>query len=113
MPMLTDRTLMVIVSKADDQHLTLSVVPKRMKDGENAALMTPLCCTGTPEELDRDLPGHLRDFVAGQLAFAQPRACLACRGAPKIYGARPLDRQKHTLQVMDTHQPQACSTRRR
>ena len=63
MPLLTDRTLMVIVSKTDDQHLTLSVVPKRMKDSENAALTTPLCCTGTPEELDRDLPTHLRDFV--------------------------------------------------
>ena len=69
MPMLTDRTLMLIVSKADEQHLTLSVVPKRMKDGENAALTTPLCCTGTPEELDRDLPAQLRDFVAGHLAL--------------------------------------------
>ncbi len=40
MPLLSDRTLMVIVSKADDLHLTLSVVPKRMKDGENPALTT-------------------------------------------------------------------------
>ena len=69
MPMLADRTLMLIVSKADDQHVTLSVVPKRMKEGENAALTTPLCCTGTPEELDRDLPAQLRDFVAGQLSL--------------------------------------------
>jgi PRTRC genetic system protein E len=70
MPLLADRTLMVIVSKADDQHLTLSVVPKRMKDSENVALTTPLCCTGTPEELDRDLPTHLRDFVAGQVTLS-------------------------------------------
>ncbi len=70
MPMLADRTLMLIVSKADDQHLTLSIVPKRMKEGENAALMTPFCCTGTPEELDRDLPTQLRDFVAGHLALS-------------------------------------------
>ena len=70
MPLLADRTLMVIVSKADDQHLTLSVVPKRMKDGESAALATPLCCTGTPEELDHDLPSHLRDFVAGHVALS-------------------------------------------
>ena len=70
MPLLADRTLMVIVSKADDQNLTLSVVPKRMKDGESSALATPLCCTGTPEELDRDLPSHLRDFVAGHVAFS-------------------------------------------
>jgi len=69
MPMLADRTLMLIVSKADDQHLTLSVVPKRMKEGENASLTIPLCCTGTPEELDRDLPAQLRDFVAGHVAL--------------------------------------------
>src|SRR5215472_11676573 len=70
MPLLTDRTLMVIVSKTDDQHLTLSVVPKRMKASENTALTTPLCCTGTPEELDRDLPTHLREFVAGQVTLS-------------------------------------------
>jgi PRTRC genetic system protein E len=70
MPLLADRTLMVIVSKADDEHLTLSVVPKRMKEGENAGLTTPLCCTGTPEELDRDLPTHLRDFVVGQVTLS-------------------------------------------
>jgi len=70
MPLLADRTLMVIVSKTDDQHLTLSVVPKRMKESENAALTTPLCCTGTPEELDRDLPTHLREFVAGHVTLS-------------------------------------------
>ena len=69
MPMLAERTLMLIVSKVDDQHLTLSVVPKRMKEGENTALATPLCCTGTPDELDRDLPAQLRDFVAGHVAL--------------------------------------------
>ena len=70
MPLLADRTLMVIVSKVDDRHLTVSVVPKRMKDGESPALLTPLCCTGTPEELDRDLPNHLHDFVAGQVTLS-------------------------------------------
>ncbi|MFN7995334.1 MAG: PRTRC system protein E [Bryobacteraceae bacterium] len=70
MPLLADRTLMVIVSKADDQHLTVSVVPKRMKDNESPALSTPLCCTGTAEELDRDLPSHLQEFVAGQVTLS-------------------------------------------
>ena len=32
MPMLADRTVMMIVSKADEQHLTVSVIPKRLKD---------------------------------------------------------------------------------
>ena len=69
MPMLADRTVMMIVSKADEQHLTVSVIPKRMKDSENAALATPLSCTGTPEELDRELPTQVREFVAGHVAL--------------------------------------------
>src|SRR5213079_3411478 len=69
MPMLADRTVMMIVSKADEHHLTVSVIPKRMKDSENAALATPFCCTGTPEELDRELPTQIREFVAGHVAL--------------------------------------------
>jgi PRTRC genetic system protein E len=60
---------MMIVSKADEQHLTISVIPKRTKDSENAALLTPFCCTGTPEELDRELPTQVREFVAGHVAL--------------------------------------------
>jgi PRTRC genetic system protein E len=70
MPMLAERTVMMIVSKADEQHLTVSVIPKRLKDSENAALATPLCCTGTPEELDRELPAQVRDFVAGHAVLS-------------------------------------------
>src|SRR5712691_11860229 len=70
MPMLADRTVMMIVSKADEQHLTVSVIPKRMKDTENAALATPFCCTGPPEELDRELPTQIREFVAGHVALS-------------------------------------------
>ncbi len=70
MPMLADRTVMMIVSRADEQHLTVSVIPKRMKDSENAALATPLCCTGTPEELDRELPTQVREFVSGHVALS-------------------------------------------
>lgn len=70
MPMLAERTVMLVITKAGDEHLSVSVIPKRMKDGENTALLTPLCCTGTPGELDRELPARLRDFVAGHVALA-------------------------------------------
>ena len=69
MPILADRTVMMILSKADEQHLTVSVIPKRLKDSENAALATPFCCTGTPEELDRELPTQVREFVSGHVAL--------------------------------------------
>jgi len=55
--------------EAGEQHLTVSVIPKRMKDSENAALATPFYCTGTPEELDRELPTQVREFVAGHVAL--------------------------------------------
>jgi len=43
--------------------------PKRTKNSENAALLTPFCCTGTPEELDRELPTQVREFVAGHVVL--------------------------------------------
>jgi PRTRC genetic system protein E len=69
MPMLAERTVMLVITKTGEQHLSVSVIPKKMKDGENTALLTPLCCTGTAEELDRELPAQLRDFVAGHIAL--------------------------------------------
>jgi PRTRC genetic system protein E len=68
--MLKDRTIMMVVAKADDSHLMVSVIPKRVKDDENPALTTPLCCTGTPEELDRELPGQVREFVGGYVTLS-------------------------------------------
>jgi PRTRC genetic system protein E len=41
----------------------VSVIPKKVKDDENDALTTPLSLVGTAEELDRDLPTQIRDFV--------------------------------------------------
>ncbi|MCZ2155615.1 MAG: PRTRC system protein E [Bryobacterales bacterium] len=70
LPMLNDRTIMMVVAKADDSHLTVSVVPKRIKDDESPALTTPLCCTGTPEELDRELPTQVREFVGGYVMLS-------------------------------------------
>lgn len=70
LPMLNDRTIMMVVAKADDSHLMVSVVPKRVKDDENPVLTTPLCCTGTPEELDRELPGQVREFVGGYVTLS-------------------------------------------
>jgi PRTRC genetic system protein E len=67
MPMLADRTVMMIVSKADEHHLTVSVIPKTIRsDDDNDALTAPLCVTGTAEELDRDLARQVRDFAEAQ-----------------------------------------------
>ncbi len=69
LPLVKERTLMLIIADIGDKTLRVNVIPKRIKDGENTALLTPLCCTGTAEELDRAFPAHLRDFVAGHIAL--------------------------------------------
>jgi PRTRC genetic system protein E len=63
MPMLSNRTVILTVAATDQEVLTVSIIPKKLKDDENEVLSVPLCATGTAEELDRDLPGQLRDFV--------------------------------------------------
>jgi PRTRC genetic system protein E len=70
LPLLTDRTVVLIVAKADDGNLTVSVIPKRVKESENSALLTPMCCTGAADELDRDLPAQLGNFVAGYVRLS-------------------------------------------
>ncbi len=45
----------------------MNVIPQKLKDGENAALTTPVTVTGTAEELDRDLPATLVNFVSAHL----------------------------------------------
>ena len=70
LPLLADRIVVLIVSKAEDGNLTVSVVPKRMKESENSALLTPMCCTGAPEELDRELPAQVGNFVAGYVRLS-------------------------------------------
>lgn len=70
LPLLADRTVVLVVAKADDGNLTVSVIPKRVKDSENSALLTPMCCTGAADELDRDLPAQLGNFVAGYVRLS-------------------------------------------
>ena len=60
-PMLSNRTVILTVATTDRDLLTVSIIPKKLKEDENEVLSVPLCATGTAEELDRDLPRQLRD----------------------------------------------------
>ena len=70
LPVLADRTVVLILSKSEEGNVSVSVIPKRIKESENAALLTPMCCTGTPDELDRELPAQLGNFVAGYVRLS-------------------------------------------
>lgn len=63
MPLLAERTVLITVARESDTIIRATVVPKRIKESDNPALSTPLTVTGTPEELDRELPRALAEYV--------------------------------------------------
>jgi PRTRC genetic system protein E len=70
MPLVAERTILITVARVDDRTLCVNFVPKQLKTVENDALSTPLCVTGAPEELDRELVAQLKVYVAGHVALS-------------------------------------------
>jgi PRTRC genetic system protein E len=66
-PILRSRAVLMTATALDDDQIRVNVVPKKMKDGDNDALSTPLSVTGTAEELDTQLAATLVGFVASHL----------------------------------------------
>jgi PRTRC genetic system protein E len=68
-PYLRQRAVLLTVTHLEEDQIRVNVIPQKIKDGENAALTTPLTVTGTAEELDRDLPTTLVSFVGAHLGL--------------------------------------------
>lgn len=51
----------------DDGRLSVTVMPKG--EWKNAAMGTPLCVKGTPEELDEQLPAQIKRFVQARVTL--------------------------------------------
>lgn len=65
MPLLSQRVLILTLSRVADGQIRVNVIPKPMKSElqSDDALTTPLAVTGTPKELDEQLPRQLLEFV--------------------------------------------------
>jgi PRTRC genetic system protein E len=63
MPLLAARTVLITVARESDTTVRATAIPRRAREGENAALSTPLSFIGTPEELDRDFGRALAEYV--------------------------------------------------
>jgi PRTRC genetic system protein E len=63
MPLLAERTVLITVARESNTTLRATVIPKRAREGENAALSTPLSFVGTPEELDQNFGRGLTEYV--------------------------------------------------
>jgi PRTRC genetic system protein E len=73
MPLLAQRTLLLMVSRVGADEIRINVIPQRVKSTDadpNDALLTPLSIRGTPKELDEALPAQLVEFVATHLGLS-------------------------------------------
>ena len=73
MPLLTERVLVVTLSRVRADETCINVAPKPLKSEQqdnNAALTTPLSVAGTPRELDEQLPRQLVEFVETHLGLS-------------------------------------------
>ena len=68
-PYLRQRAVLMTVTHLDEDQIRVNVIPQKLKDGENVALTTPLTVTGSAEELDKDLPATLVNFVGAHLSL--------------------------------------------
>jgi len=72
MPLLAQRVVMLTASRINPDLICVNVIPQRLKSGDenNEALTTPLSLTGTPRELDEELPRQLVEFVRSHLELS-------------------------------------------
>jgi PRTRC genetic system protein E len=66
-PLLRQRSVLLTVTSLEEDQIRVNVLPKKLADGENAALSTPMSFTGTAAELDAQLPDAIVSFVASHL----------------------------------------------
>ena len=73
MPLLTERVLVVTLSRVRADEICVNVIPKPLKSHQqdvDAALNTPLSVTGTPKELDEQLSRQLVEFAEAHLGLS-------------------------------------------
>lgn len=67
-PLLAHRAVLITVSRLDEGDvLQVNLCPRQLKEGENQALTTPLCVTGTASELDAEFVPQVSSFVVSHV----------------------------------------------
>jgi PRTRC genetic system protein E len=71
-PLLKHRAVIMTISDVGEGLLRINVIPRKIEgvSDENTALTSPMCITGSPDELDRELPRQLASFSASILKTA-------------------------------------------
>lgn len=66
-PILRHRAVAMTITLIDEDQIRVNIIPKKLKDGENNALTTPITLTDTAEVLDAQLAPTLVNFVGAHL----------------------------------------------
>ncbi len=66
-PLLLQRAVTMTITCVKPDSIRVNVVPKKLADSENKALLTEVSITGTAEDLDNQLPSTLTEYVAAHL----------------------------------------------
>ena len=67
LPVLRDRAVLLTVTLVETDQIRVNIVPKKLKEGDNDALTTPLSVTGTAGDLDAELSSTIVGFVGSHL----------------------------------------------
>jgi PRTRC genetic system protein E len=109
------RAVLLTITHLEEDQIRVNVMPKKLKDGENAALTTPLSVTGTAEELDRDLPSTLVNFVShlqlkNSLARAQAEARAKAKTPIKMDPKKPENAKTAVARPTELAKPEPAKT---
>ena len=66
-PILRQRSVLLTVTALEHDQIRVNVLPKKLAEGENTALTTPMSFSGTAQELDAQLPDAIVSFVSSYL----------------------------------------------
>jgi PRTRC genetic system protein E len=73
MPLLTQRMLLLTLSRVSDEQICVNVIPRALQSDpkdDTVALAMPLSVTGSPKELDEQLSRQLVEFVGTHLQLS-------------------------------------------
>jgi PRTRC genetic system protein E len=66
-PLLRQRSVLLTVTAREHDQIRVNILPKKLAEGENTALTTPMSFTGTAQELDSQLPDAIVSYVSSYL----------------------------------------------
>ncbi len=93
-PLLRQRTVVMILTRLEDDSIRDNVIPRNLNYSENDALTTPVSVSGTAEELDAQLPSALVEFVGAHLELKNTLETAKCQMAAAAKAAKAEARSK-------------------